>query len=105
MEKFSQIRRQLWQTFAELDDARGKHRRRCLRRARLLLLLVDDVLTASEQGDESLCSQPSALGTVAESPAAVLQVLAENAAGPAKPGSCQGLQSVLVLRFRHTQDA
>lgn len=127
MEKFDQIQRQLWQTFIELKDARGKNRRSCLRRARLLLLLADEMLSVSDdedlacgspaaalavlavptpeqpksdlysRDDEASRAQPSGIDAVGDV-RTLLQVLADNAAGPAKAGSCQGLQSVLVLR-------
>lgn len=99
MEKLAPLRLELWQTFSKLDDARGEARQRYLRRARILLLLADELLREPELGGE--LTPPEALPVDAvSSPTTVLQILADNATAPVHGGACRGLQTVLVLRNR-----
>ena len=104
MAGFEQISRALRKAFAELEAARGTARRRALRKAHLLLLLADEMGVTAEAVDDSFvkfpliaaCGEDVSGGDVDAGVA--LPVFAEGAARYAVRGSCQGLQTVLVLR-------
>ena len=76
----------------------------CLRKAHLLLLLADEMVATAEAVDSfSLISKPLARTDDDHSGGDVeasvrLSIFAEGAAHYAVRGSCQGLQTVLVLR-------
>jgi hypothetical protein len=128
MGQFNEISRELGHTFAELERARGKSRRSWLRRAHLLLLLADEMMVFSGSAEEDAAGglplnepavngrrqSPNGMATADDGDDQVqvkdvvigdrlksqmfLHFFAETGVHSTKRGSCQGLQTVLVLR-------
>src|SRR5215470_4970734 len=102
MRNLEEISRQLGKTFAEMENAQGRAKQRGLRRARLLLLLADEMIAEAEAGPR-VGEQPAADPACNEEILrkwAPLRVFTEDALRSVERGPCRGLQSVLVLRRR-----
>jgi len=90
MDKFEEISRELGCTFAELESVQGAAKRRCLRKAHLLLLLADEMIA---DADEPVIDEAVAVRSLP-------RVFVEDVVHSAERGPCRGLQTVLVLRQR-----
>jgi hypothetical protein len=102
MGNFEELSRQLGYAFTQLENAQGRDKRRCLRKAHLLLLLADAMAedaeaTAPVVGENPRAATPRGNQDMPGTPSLV-QVFAEGVAHSAERGSCRGLQTVLVLR-------
>jgi len=86
----SLVREELELALRVLSRARGRERKRLLRRIRLLLLWMDEIL-AEEDAPVELFSDPLA-------PAVVRFLLADVEGGSLLDGSHPGLQTILILR-------
>lgn len=87
MGNFDELGRQLRYTFAHLQSAEGRAKRRLLRKAHLLLLLADEMAEAEAAAadDDPRIANPSCQQD-------------DPRARSAPRGSCRGLQTVLILR-------
>lgn len=102
MGNFDELGRQLGYTFTRLENAEGRAKRRWLRKAHLLLLLADEMAGEEEAGaagDDAFFRNPWWQQDDPETRCALRSTAAEGAR-PAKRASCQGLQTVLILRKR-----
>ena len=102
MGDFEKLSRELGHTFNELETARGAAKRRCFRKAHLLLLLADEMIVEAEtepSPGEPAAGAPPFNDDVAGA-RALLRSFAEGAVRSAERGPCRGLQTVLVLRKR-----
>ena len=93
-----QVKAELEEALDELPGARGGRRRRLLRRIRLLLLWVDEILSNEEGAQAEAAAQP---GSAARSPlsSAVVRFLVREAAARSFLGrSYPGLPTILLLR-------
>ena len=103
MGNFEGISRALEETFAELEAAKGMTRRRGLRKAHLLLLLADEMIAAAPAAQPSSEARDPFNDDVVNA-RALLPIFVEGAAHSGARGSCQGLQTVLVLRQRSDRE-
>ena len=88
-----QVKAELDEALGALGEARGRQRRSLLRRIRLLLLWVDEIVSERE------VPEPAA-GPATDSlfPAVLRILISDDESGSLLDGSHPGLQSILVLR-------
>lgn len=98
MGKFEEISRELGYTFTELQAAQGTAKRRCLRKAHLLLLLADELIIDAEGSEPAVDHKP--LTAEVADPRSLPRAFVEDVLHSAERGPCRGLQTVLVLRQR-----
>ena len=97
MGNFEEMSRQLRYTFASLESAQGKAKRRLLRKAHLLLLLADEMI-ADAEADRPISDAVSVAGRQLSDDSLNALTLLRAFAGSAERGACRGLQTVLVIR-------
>lgn len=88
-----QVRAELDEALGELRVARGRQRLNLLRRIRLLLLWVDEIVSVREAPEPAAGPAPEPLF-----PTVLRFLISDEGSGSLLDGSHPGLQTILVLR-------
>jgi len=93
-----QVKAELDHAMGELPGARGRQRHRLLRRIRLLLLWVDEILSDEEGAQARAAGEPRSAARSPLSSAVVRFLIRDADRGSFLGGSYPGLPTILLLR-------